>query len=290
MKPPRCTRKKKPIVVKSGSVTVKIYAGKAKGYLLHRIAYYQGGRLRIEGRSKLDAAKARATIIAQRIADGRAEDTDIRQREVFDYRAAKEGSQRAGHSRPRSVPTVCRRRRQTRRPFAGRGSRLLSPDATTGPSAAAHRRRGRGDVRRQAGWGAAPGYVGQLRHQCEKFVRMFSKNIGEVTAADVEAFKASLLELSPRIRNNILNGVRELFSFAKARRYLPRDFDQLDDLEDFIEKPTPTLIFTPEEMTSLLANADPATVPGLVTRLGGRLLFDPVALRKAILDRGVEAS
>ena len=111
--------------------------------------------------------------------------------------------------------------------------------------------------------GKSQEYIGQLRHQCGKFSKMFSKHIADVTAEDLKLFIESLGKLSPRTKNNVIAGVRELFRFAQKQKYVPRDFDQLDGVEFFADGEGEILIFTPAEMAGLMANSEASIIPEL---------------------------
>ena len=62
-----------------------------------------------------------------------------------------------------------------------------------------------------------------------KFEAAFKCNIGTVTSADIDDWLRTS-GLSPRSRNNLRNVVQTLFSFAKACRYLPKDYDDIESV------------------------------------------------------------
>ena len=100
-----------------------------------------------------------------------------------------------------------------------------------------------------------------LKSHCTRFAGAVSMNIGSVTAPDVEAFLNGL-EVGARTHDNVLNSVNTLFEYAKRKRYLPADHDELsrvtrlDNNED-----GPIEIFTPAEIRSLLATAEKSIAP-----------------------------
>ena len=100
-----------------------------------------------------------------------------------------------------------------------------------------------------------------LKSHCKRFGDSVCMNIGSVTAADVDLFLDGL-EVGVRTRDNIANSIRTLFEFAKRKRYLPSDFDELsrvtrlDNGED-----GPIEIYTLDEMKALLEAAEKSLVP-----------------------------
>ena len=53
------------------------------------------------------------------------------------------------------------------------------------------------------------------------------------------------LGVSPRTRNNLRNAIQTFFNFAKARRYLPKDHDELDAVAVAKARGGAIEIFTP---------------------------------------------
>jgi integrase len=133
--------------------------------------------------------------------------------------------------------------------------------------------------------GKTPDYVSQLRHQCSKFSRMFSKLIADVTADDLKLFIDSLGELSARTKNNVIAGVRELFSFAKKQKFIPKDFDQLEGVETFEDTEGEILIYTPAEMSLMMTKADSKIIPALaISAFAGLRASEVMALDWSEVD------
>ena len=72
---------------------------------------------------------------------------------------------------------------------------------------------------------------------------------------------------SPRTRNNMRSCVQTLFNFAIARKYLPKDHDELDAVARVKDGEGEIEVFTPVEMAEMLHRADDALIPFLA--LGG---------------------
>jgi integrase len=81
-----------------------------------------------------------------------------------------------------------------------------------------------------------------------------------VTGAQVQTFLEKL-KVGPRTYNNYLASLRTLFTFAKKKKYLLKDFDELDSIPKQNNRGGDILIFTPEEMNQLLLNSPADFVP-----------------------------
>ncbi len=255
--------KGKPTVIKYGSVVVKIYHGKRGGYDLHTLAYYENGVLKRENFGQLEKARERANEVARLVAAGKVDVTTLSREDVNDLQEGRRLIDGLGLS----VREVCRRYAEVSTKLEGRcpvdaanyfvrmHPKEMEPKLVSEVAEEMYLAKQR--------LGKSTAYIGQLRHQCGKFSRMFSKQISDVSAADLRLFVESLDDLSPRTRNNCISGVRELFSFARKQKYVPKDFDQLDGVEFFDARGGEVLIYKPAEMASIMANADSAIAPAL---------------------------
>ena len=105
-------------------------------------------------------------------------------------------------------------------------------------------------------------YLKQLEYDLVRFTKRFPGEIEPISGSDIDAWLRGL-EIGPRTRNNLRNSVQALFNFAIARKYLPRDHDELDAVPIAKDADGEIEIFTPEEMTELLAVATPKQIPFL---------------------------
>jgi integrase len=254
---------KKPTVIKYGSVGVKIYHGQRGGYELHKVAYYDNGILKRESFGSLEDARARANDVAELLAAGKAEVTTLSREDVNDLHEGRKWLEGSGLT----VRESCRRIAELLKVLDGRcpveaaryfvrmHPKELQARQVAEVAAEMYLAKER--------LGKSSAYVHQLKHQCGKFARMFSKTIADVSAADLRMFVESLDKLSPRTRNNVIAGVRELFSFARRQKYIPKDFDQLDGIELFDDRAGNILIFTPVELASIFAHASTSIIPAL---------------------------
>lgn len=109
-------------------------------------------------------------------------------------------------------------------------------------------------------------YLRQLTYDFNQFSARFKNNIGDVTGVEIDSWLRSL-DVSPRTRNNLRTSVQTLFSFAKAKRYVAKDHDELDSVALAKNVGSEIGIFRPSELREVLDAAPPELVPFLV--LGG---------------------
>jgi hypothetical protein len=90
-----------------------------------------------------------------------------------------------------------------------------------------------------------------LRHRLSRFGAAFHLPVGHVTARMLQAWLDSR-DVSNRSKLNDLRHVASLLRFAVRRQYAPRDLlDELEAVERPEITPSPTLIFTPDELREL---------------------------------------
>jgi integrase len=111
--------------------------------------------------------------------------------------------------------------------------------------------------------GCSERYLASLRYCLGKFAARFHVNISAVAGTDVDAWLRES-GLAPRTRNNMRSAVRILFSFAKSKRYLPKDHDEIESVAVVKDRGGDIEIFTPAEMREILKCADERMVPLLV--------------------------
>jgi integrase len=98
-------------------------------------------------------------------------------------------------------------------------------------------------------------YLEDLEYRCGKFAEaMPNTRITSVTQADIQAFfdAPAMAKLSPRSKNNFIGSISRMFEFAKARKYLPKDHDEMSGIDRVSESRGEVAIYTPEEISRLL--------------------------------------
>lgn len=105
-------------------------------------------------------------------------------------------------------------------------------------------------------------YIEDLNYRLGKFRNAFHVNIARIDGPSIRAFLDGL-KLAPRSTNNFRVALISLFEFAKRRRYLLDEWNELESVESIKDKGGAIEIFTPEELAALLTHADPQVVPFL---------------------------
>jgi integrase len=110
--------------------------------------------------------------------------------------------------------------------------------------------------------GLSTRYVKQLGSDLARFASRFRGRLCDVSGADVDQWLRDL-GVGPRTRNNLRNSVQGLFRFGIARKYLPKDHDEIDAVPVAKDRGGEIEIYSPEEMRELLAVASPEHIPFL---------------------------
>ena len=105
-------------------------------------------------------------------------------------------------------------------------------------------------------------YLRQLTYDVNRFAGRFQGRLGDVAGTDMDGWLREL-KVGPRTRNNLRNSIQTLFNFAIARKYLPKDHDELDAVPVVKDGDGEIEIFTPGEMGEMLSVAAAKTVPFL---------------------------
>ena len=111
--------------------------------------------------------------------------------------------------------------------------------------------------------GLSARYLRQLGYDLDRFKGRFKNYIGDVSGVMIDEWLRSL-ELAPRTRNNLRASFQVLFNFAKARKYLAKDHDEMASVSLVKDADGEIGIFRPGELRELLAMAKPELVPALM--------------------------
>ncbi len=107
--------------------------------------------------------------------------------------------------------------------------------------------------------GASYFYVNDLK-KLRIFARAFACQLASVAGMQIDDWLRSL-DVKGRTRNNYRLLIQTLFNFAKARRYLPADHNEMTAVAVAHEQETDIEIFTPKELLTWLNGADPHLIP-----------------------------
>lgn len=254
------------MVVKAGSVSVKIYRTKNRDGILFTVSHYtpDRGRQRTNFR-ELEDAKREAQRIAMKIHNGEAEALKLTKVD------------RSAHVRAASFLQPHNRTIDMAAQEYAEAAQLLAGTASIMEAARFYIRhhptqlprkmvREVADEMMQAkeSDGMSTRYISDLESRFGRMCEQFGTvRISEVTTAGLRNWIASL-GLSHRSRNNFRSCIVALFNFAKSRGYLPKQQPtEAEDLSKAKGAESPIGIFQPKEIAKLLEHADESLVPYL---------------------------
>lgn len=255
-------------MVRRGSVSVTIYETPTKGYSHYTLTYYQDGQRKRETSADYLAIRSRADEVLDDLNEGRPTQAGaLKASERTEFMRAKIALSRVSAITKTFVPLDIAIRHyaegvkilgndlviEAAREYAKRHPITMTPKLVA-------------DVVREflaekEKQGRSERHLETLRSHCKRFGDTVCMNVGSVTASDVDVFLDGLA-VGARTRDNILSSINTLYGFAKRKRYLPSDYDELsrvprlDNGED-----GPVEIYTPGEMETLLKAADKSLVP-----------------------------
>lgn len=251
-----------PKEIKRGSVSVTIYQTPSKGYSLYVLAYYQDGRRKREYNADYQTLLNRANEVLDDLIEARpVEAGTLNSGERSEFMRAKAIAGKINQP----LDIVARHYAEAvkilgsdlvieaAREYAKRHPNQLPPikvaDLVTE------------FLEEKKKQGRSERHLETLRSHCKRFGDSICINIGNVSAPDVDLFLDSL-EVGARTRDNIVNSINTLFEYAKRKRYLSSDHDELNRVTRLDNDEDGSIeIFTPEEMQALLAAADETLMP-----------------------------
>lgn len=105
-------------------------------------------------------------------------------------------------------------------------------------------------------------YIGDLDSRLGRFAKDFSMPMSSVTGAHIRTWLQAM-NIGNRTRNNFRIAIQALVSFAKARKYLPKNWDEMEAVPVWKEPVGKIHIFTPDQISTLLSVAPENMVPFL---------------------------
>jgi integrase len=266
----------KPISVRVGNVTVKIYRVRTHGRPSFQVADYSSGKRQLISFSDESKARAEAGSIAAKLASREGDVLALTSQDRAAYLRALEVLKPTGTSIEMAANQFAEASKvlegasllEAARYYAKRHPSKLPRKTVTEVVKEFI------DAKEQAG--RSLDYLADLHYRCGRFAAAFQCGIGDVTGADIREFLNNLIsvrgtrksaKLSGRSVNNFRLAINTLFEFAKGRGYLPKDYDELMSIEAVDEVEGEIEIFTPSEMFKLLMAAQSDFVPALA--IGG---------------------
>ena len=251
-----------PFEVKRGSVSVKIYRTPSHGCDSFTLSYWQDGGRKRPTFPTFDKARDEAETVAIRLGNADADVLTLTSADRASYLRARELANEAGIP----LEVMAAQGLQLKRilgdtpPLVAAGYYMKKHPTQIPPRAVA-------DVieemlKAKQGDGLSDGYLRHLRYDLEKFAGAFRGNIGTVSGTDIDTWLRGL-KVGARTRNNLRNAVQTLFGYAKKRKYLPKDHDELDAVARAKDGEGEIEIFTPQELAEILTHADKRVIPFL---------------------------
>ena len=259
---------KKPILVKRGNVTVKIYAGKntvgGVSYERFFVVYYDGARRKKLTLSSLEEAKREAALHATKLANGENEVLRLTSTDRTIYVQAVQ------QLRPLNVPLNVAVLEYTS------ALKNLPEGATLKEAVDFFRRRNPATVQKRTVRQVADEmlaakraanlstvHLKDLECRLNRFADALQMNIGGVSGTMLQTW-LDAMKGSGRTKLNYLRVIASLFRFAIKRKYLPKDaLEEIEAVQQAKEDTGEIEIFTPEEMHEILSAARPEMVPWL---------------------------
>lgn len=263
MKAKQAQKQEWPAIEKEGSVEVRIYRIEKKdGTVFYQVADYSTGRRTLKTFVRFPEAKQHAKAIARTMARGEAAAVELTGKDKLVYLRAKELIAPTGASLEIVAATYAKAYEilggdhmiEAARSFSKRNSSQVIPrnvsDACTEFI----------DAKTSAGM--SPRYLADLRHRLGRLANDFQCPISSLTGDRIQAW-LNAMKLSPQSFINYFRVIGAMVAFAKRKKYVPRDWDEMD----LIEKPKIRRgrvdVFTPSEIERLLGAARPAFLPAL---------------------------
>jgi integrase len=255
----------RPIIIKAGNIpAAKIYrskyqkrlkSGRRSSYNLFRVAYYIGGKRRLEAFGDVHDAKQRANEIARAIAFGRLSVLELTNADRESYVRAME------QLKPLQIPLHSAIEEYVAARSHLSGEPLLS-------AVKQHVARRRDVIHKRVPEvvaeflaikqqdGLSQRYIETLRACLNRFAAAFNTSIGSVASRFIDEWLTAQ-KLGPRSRNNIRQCIVTLFRFARARGYLPKGQPtEAEDIAKAKDRGGEIGILTPKQLADLLEAAD----------------------------------
>ena len=251
-----------PVVVKRGSASVKICKTPCRGTDRFTISFWVDGVRKRQTFDNLDAAKTEAAASATRLTSGDLDVLTLTSADRAAYLRARQlldplgigieagASQHADAVKRLRGVSVAQAVEFYLRHHEGVSAAREVPEVAK--ELLASKRVDKLSAR----------YLKQLEYDLKRVATQFPGRIGDMTGRQIDDWLRSLA-VAPRTRNNLRSSIAALFTFAKGRKYLPKDNDELDAVPVAKANDEEIQIFTPEEMAELLAVARPAHIPFL---------------------------
>jgi integrase len=259
----------KPLAIKRGNVTVKIYAGKNRvngtNYQQFTLTYYDGAHRRKKRFSDLEEAKREAELAATKLANGEGQVLRLTSMDRANYLQALDTLRPLGRELNLAVAEYVESikllpantsLREAVTDFARRNN-TVRESRTVSELVAEY-------IAAKEKAGKSEAHLRDMRLRLTRFGKAFQLPVAHVTGKMLQTWLDGM-NVCNRTRLNELRLVSGVLNFAVRRKYAPRDLlDELAAVERPEVTPSPTLIFTPAELRELFATAPGSLIPWLI--------------------------
>jgi hypothetical protein len=256
-----------PIEIKRGSVTVRIRcqhpSKQYPDYEVFTLDYHEGGRRERPSFATLKEARKEAETAAERLARGEGQSLVLTGNDRLIYLQALETLY------PLGIPlnVAATEYAQALAILRGKGSVLEASRHFAATHACEIRPIRTSDlvedlIRTREANHASKRHLDDLRSRLNRFAKTFSCEVHTIRPDQVQDFLAGL-KLAPRSINNFRTSISNLFSHARLRRHVPKDFDPLADMPWAREVDGEVGIYTPDELKGMFEHARPEMLPYL---------------------------
>jgi integrase len=234
--------KPKRIEIKDGNIVVPIYEFSDGRYCVDTLLGEKRKRIT---RASLEAAKLEARKLIAQIASGRQHEEPLTLAEVEDYRLAKNLLAPHRVSLVTAIEEwIAGRAKTSARTVTKKVPEILEEFLTSKQTE-----------------GVSFFHLEDRKYRLKKFASAFPGRIDLITTPEVEVWLNGL-SVGSRTRNNYRNAVLQLFRYARAKRYLPRNEPTaVEDVASANSAEAAIEIYTPQELRLLLFNAPPKLLP-----------------------------
>jgi integrase len=242
-----------PILITRGSATVKIYHTPNGDYDAYTISHWHNGKRTREKFGTLPEAKEAAATAANRMSTGACDVLTLTSADRASYLRSKELLP-SGVPLEMAVAQFSEAQKilgTTSVVEAARYFAKVNPSKLPSKTVSATVVELITDRRAN---GAGEYHLRILKGMLDKFAEAHQVEITSVDGPIIRAFLTNLPVVA-RTKNNYRQAIMQLFNFAKFMKYLPKDHQALDGVDEFREVPGEVEIYTPSELSLLLNHA-----------------------------------
>lgn len=251
-----------PVVIKRGSAVVKIYLTPTNGCESYTISYWRAGKRHRQSFAEFARAKREADKVATQLTAGDLDVLTLTSADRAAYLRAKQLLDPLGIPLEAVAAEYCEAKKLISGVPLARAADFYLRHHPSNIKPRLVKDVVEELLASKEGDGLSQGYLRHLRYDLEKFQKVFSCNIGSITGTEIDGWLRSL-KVKPRTRNNLRTSVQTFFSYAKARKYLPKDHDELSAVSIAKDREGDIGIFKPTELETILEFAGPHLVPFL---------------------------